>query len=331
MLAGICAVGILSVLLCFYDMLPVHIANQKGNTDYVFEANARWVKATEGISWGKFDANGYNNVTVVENPDILVLGSSHMEAVNVMQKENTAYLLGEKLKDNYTIYNMGVSGHNFFKVCQYLPANLELYEKTPKAVIVETSTVSIQKGEVEEVLASTVEYTPSHSTGVLGFLQKIPFFRSMYHQITGGLLDIFMTAASQTDTEADSVNPEEETLDLTAYAELFDYLSQMEKSYGTQIIIVYHPTGTLMEDGSLRFENSEQLAAFQSYAKKTEIDFVDMTSAFEKMYVKEHHVAHGFITGELEAGHVNRYGHRAMAEALFDKIKELEGVGELCR
>ena len=35
-LAGIVALAILSLLFCFYSLLPVHITNPKGNTDYIW-------------------------------------------------------------------------------------------------------------------------------------------------------------------------------------------------------------------------------------------------------------------------------------------------------
>lgn len=174
--AGIVSVVIICGLLCFYSIIPVHVDNTRGNTDYVWPANSIWVKATEGIAFGKNDANGFNNKSVVKNPDIIVLGSSHMEATNVMQDENAAHLLSEMLKGKYSLYNMGISGHNFYKVCQYLPANFELYDKVPKVAIIETSTVNISQNNVDEILASSIERTPSYSTGIIGTLQRVPFF-----------------------------------------------------------------------------------------------------------------------------------------------------------
>ena len=56
-----------------------------------------------------------------------------------------------------------------------------------------------------------------------------------------------------------------------------------------------------------------------------------MTAKFEDMYYKEHHVAHGFCTGELATGHLNKYGHAAMADELYDEILKLEESGEICR
>lgn len=330
--AGIVSVGIICLLLCFYNIMPVHIENKKGNTDYVWPANSVWVKATEGISFGRFDANGYNNLSVTENPDIIVLGSSHMEACEVMQDESAAYLLAQKLNGRYTVYNMGISGHDFYKVCQYLPENLELNDTVPKVVVIETSTVNISEENVDEILSHTVEFTPSHNTGVIGMLQKIPFCRAVYHQAEGGLLKLFMpdSGSSSNQTAAEDTVAEAE-IDGSAYNELFSYLKDMEDKYGTQIIICYHPTEKLMDDGTVSFDSDEHLTAFKEYANKYGISFVDMTDRFENMYYEEHHAAHGFCTGELATGHLNKYGHAAMADEIYNEINNLEEAGELCQ
>lgn len=336
--AGIVSIAIICGLLCFYDIKPIHKANPKGNTDYVWPANSIWVKATEGISFGKNDANGFNNKAVVENPDIIVLGSSHMEANNVMQNENAAYLLSKKLEGKYSLYNMGVSGHDFFKVCQYLPANLELYDKVPKLVIIETGSVNISQNNVDEVIESSVEYTPSNNTGIIGMLQRVPFFRSVYHQINSGLLKLFMPSSGEsvgkTNDDAkistEASNSESE-IDSAAYEELFSYLKTLKEKYGTQIIIFYHPAEELMDDGSISFDDDGHLDMFRTCAGKYGITFVDMTDRFKEMYYKDNHVAHGFCTGLIGSGHLNKYGHEAVADELYDEIIKLEEAGELCR
>ena len=336
LLSGLLSIAILSGLMCGYSLLPVHIENEKGNTDYVWPANSVWVKMTEGISWGKLDANGLNNKSVIENPDILILGSSHMEAINVMQDQNTAYLLNEKLNGRYSVYNFGVSDHDIYKVCQYVPANLELYGPSLKAIIIETDIVELDEKNVQKVLDGTVAHSPSYSSGLIGTLQRIPFFRVLYSQTVHGLLKLFMPSSSgagsvNNDTAAGDDTKAEKPVEEQAYSKLFHYLSQQEKKYGTQIIVFYHPTGTLEPDGTIKFNSDEHLAAFHKYAEAEHIDFVDLTSDFEDMFYNEHHVAHGFTTGQVEFGHINSFGHAKAAEALSEKIEQLEEAGEICQ
>ena len=332
LLAGFVAIIIISMALCFYSITPVHVKNSRGNTDYVWESNSWWVSMTEGVSFGRYDKAGYNNKKVIEDPDIIILGSSHMEATNVLQHETTSYLLGEKLKEKYTVYNLGISGHNFEKVCQYLPVNLDLYSESSKVVIIETSNVNITEDAVERILNNNVKYTESQTSSLMIFLQKIPFLRRLYHQMEGGLLDVFLPSSSKTDTpkQAEAEIQIDETIDQAPYDNLFQYLQSLEEKYNTQIIIFYHPTETLNKDGTISFPNDEHKNIFSKTAKNHEITFIDMTQTFEEMYDTDHHVPHGFITGQIGSGHLNRYGHRAIADSLYDAISTLEKENLIC-
>lgn len=334
--AGIVSIAIISFLLCFYSITPVHIDNPRGNTDYVWPANSIWVKLTEGIAFGKYDADGYNNKAVIDNPDIIFLGSSHIEATEVMQNENAPYLLSKKLEGKYSVYNMGISGHHFYRVCQYLPANLKLYDVAPKAVIVETDTLTVTKDIVDQIITASIERMSSPSGGVVGFLQRIPFFRTAYHQVEEGLLDMFMPSngdeKSYGGAEVKTLKGESQTeVDVKAYEELFTFFRNLEEQYGTQIIILYQPYGKLNKDGSITYERDKNGDVFKSYSEEYGITLLDMTKKYEEMYYEEHHVAHGFCTGKLATGHLNRYGHAAMADELYNVVLKLEESGEICR
>lgn len=324
--AGVIAIIILSVILSFYFTWSGHIANKLGNTDYVWPANSIWMKMNEGIAWGRFDSNGFNNIEVIDNPDVIILGSSHMEAAFLMQDENASYLLGEKLSDEYTVYNLGISGHDFFKISQYLPNNLTLYDNFPKFAIMETSTVNLTSESVDEVIQRTVEYTPSYTKGIMVELQKSSFFRLLYRQIQEGLFDLFMPEKKVAETNSVQTNIEETTddIDFNAYDRLFKYLSGIQEEYATNIIIFYHPNEQLNPDGSIEFNSDKGLQTFTQTAEEYGIKFINMEDDFEKMYYEDHHVPHGFITGRLGTGHLNKYGHAAVADALYDAIKEIE-------
>lgn len=317
-----------SLLLLPYFTVPLHFENTRKDTDYVWQPNSFWSRMTEGISVGRFDSLGFNNTFVIDNPDILVLGSSHMEAPNVMQYENTTYQLGNLLKDKYSVYNKGISGHNFIKICQYLPRNLELYKNNPPIVVLETSTTNITNKNINDILTKKVKHTQSHTSGIIGLMQRVPFFRMLYTQINNGILNIFLPKKQATTQKS---NTPHQPVDIEPYNQLFAYLNSLEKEYGTQIIIVYHPTGKLQKDGSIKFESSEEKDIFQKTAIEKGITFIDLTDDFEKMYYEDHHVAHGFATGKLEYGHLNKYGHATMAKALYKTILDMEKDGELCK
>ena len=180
-LAGVTALAILSVLMLGYYFMPLRTNNPQQNTDYVYAANMPWVSLTEGVSCGIVDSNGFINKKVIDSPDILFLGSSHTESMNVQQSENMCALLNDKFDGKYTAYNMGISGHTIYKVVQYLNATLNIYQNAPKYVIIETGDVALTDVDVHQVLSGEVKKTKVVDTGLLYQMQKVPYFRMMYH------------------------------------------------------------------------------------------------------------------------------------------------------
>lgn len=324
-LAGCTAVAILCLIFACYSTIPVHVTNKNGNTDYVWPANARWMKMTEGISFGRYDANGYNNLEVVDDPEILVLGSSHMEATDVMQEENASALLSEYLNHEYTVYNQGISGHDFLKICKYLPVTLSLQDA--KYVVIETSSTTFTEENIEKLLSGNMKATESHEDGLVAKLQKLPFLRLAYHQLEGGLLDLFMPEEDETE-EIKEDNHKEDSINAEVYNRLFSYIDSVTSECEAKIIVVYHPTGELQEDGSVLFPEESGKEQFSENCRKQGITFLDLTEAFYKLYNDEHKLPHGFVTGEIGVGHLNRYGHKAMAQEVAKAILELEGVQE---
>ena len=335
--AAMIAVVILSLIISIYSTSPLRVKNPQGNTDYVWKSDSLWSNMSEGVSFGRMDEKGFNNLNVVDNPDIFLLGSSHMESKNVNQNENTAFYLTELFGNKYSVYNMGISGHTIYKVCQYLPETLSLYDNAPKYVIIETDSIALTQDGVAAVLNHTVEKTPVYDSGLIATLQKIPAFRQFYHQLDSGMKEMLLPELAkpkgfQNQTEGIEESTNDETVisnvneqDFPQYDQLMSYLKELQEQYNTKIIIMFHPFEQLNEDGSLSFINNNTSDTFASSAQKHGITFLNMAVRFEKMYNEEHHVPHGFITGEIAFGHLNKYGHKAIADGLYDTIIGLEG------
>ena len=242
--SGMTAVLVLNLVLLFYYRLPVHIKNPDKSTDYLWEAGARWVKMTEGISWGKMDAAGFNNKAVIEKPDLLILGSSHMEATNVFQKYATATVLHSFLNESgvrLSVYNKGISGHHFLKCWKYLSKNST--DTTAKYIVIETSKIDWTETEIKKLFDDKIDYTPSHASGLIFYLQKLPLFRLLWSQCENGLLKVFGIKKSGSENPASDTDVQKETPERIEenYDRLFSYIT--ENANGKQVIVFFHPTG----------------------------------------------------------------------------------------
>lgn len=330
LLAGVVAIALLSLILSFYSFLPIHIPNPRGNTDYVWPSGSYYFTTAEGMAYGKFDTNGFNNPSVIESPDVLVLGSSHMEGTNLLQSENVSTVLNDIFENRqgggsaYKAYNEGISGHTLYKVSQYLDPSLSLYDTPPKYVVIETSSVVMTDELASSVINHTVEFTESHSTGLIAALQRVRFFRVLYSNLKNGILKRILPElySSAPATSSSSIGVDE--IDFDALDSYFEYISGIADKYGTKVIIVYHPTETLSEDGGLIFKENLESTAFAEKAAEWGIYYIDLTDAFLKEYDVNHHVPHGFETGKLCKGHLNRYGHKVFAYSVANLITAIE-------
>jgi hypothetical protein len=152
-------------------------------------------------------------------------------------------------------------------------------------------------------------------------MQQIPFLRLIYHQIS----DII----NANDNKSDNLNVSRHVEDgdniEKKYDEFFSHISQSCKNHNTQPIIFYHPTLSFDIYGKV-FTNTDDLYLdkFKIACEKSDIIFIDMTPTFIDAYNIKHVFPNGFITGAVNTGHINKYGHKMLADKLVNVINLLE-------
>lgn len=319
--AGILAVLVASAVCLIYYNPGIHVTNPSGATDYVWQSNRFTGGMTEGIAWGYTDKNGfYNETDTDKNMDLLVMGSSQMEGTNVFPTQNTAWLLGE-FTDKST-YNIGTSGHDFLVCVKNLEAALTEMQPT-EYVIIEIGTPKYSVNTIEECLSGKLGNIPSYDSGLLFHMQKIPYLKLVYAQLKSwDGVGNNNAPSTQTDKPTTVIEPS-----LTeAYGRLLGKVSEICAAHGVQPIIVYHPHLQVNADGTVVPDHDETyLEVFASACADNGVLFVDMTEDFLQMYETEHLLPHGFCNTAVGVGHLNRHGHRAIAERLAEVISAHEG------
>lgn len=319
--AGITAVILLSVFVLVYAYSGANVSNPSGATDYIlgyrFRSNCK-----EGISWNFIDESGFNNAFKSEqkDPEVLLMGSSNMAALNVMPDKSTAYRLNEKLSlDDMYLYNIGMDGHTISRCINNLNAAVENYDSA-EYVILETGSVYLDRGEMKAVIDGTLERLSTYESKIMRMLQKIPCAKILYKRIQGSF---------------DELKPTEETTVQSSETDKFDarltgalLKKAAEDNGGRKMIIMYHPTLKLGYDGSIETEEKrEDIESFAKLCRDNNIEFADMTDKFINMYETEHKLPHGFCNTQVGFGHLNADGHNMIAEELYTKIKDLEKEG----
>lgn len=302
---------ILNIICLFYYNLPIHIKQVNGATDYVWPPNSKWSRLTEGYSFGKMDSNGYNNLFVIDHPNILLMGSSHMEGMEVLQKDTTSYKLSEKL--NKSVYNIGISGHTFAHILNNLEDALKTYQPT-EYVIIETQSIDFNNIEIKLALEHKLNKLTSVNKGIIYQLQKSPFLRLMWFQYQN-IKNLKTKPISVDEIEKQEID----------YDVITKYISEICERYNVLPVIFLQAPFSFDNNGYKEsYRNELQSNIFFDSCQKNNIIFIDFSSEFQKKFENEKKVPHGFVTGEVEKGHLNKDGHEIIANRLYEEIIKLE-------
>jgi hypothetical protein len=320
--AGFLALILLSAFVLIYNNSGIHIDNPMGFTDYKWNSAQFRSTMVEGFAWYKADYNGFNNLdsNLYSSAEILLMGSSHMEAFNIGQDKNVASLLNKRL--NSQTYNIGISGHNIYTCVKNLNKAFTVFP-TAKIFVLETSTIKLDINIMQSVVNNSLSKIPSYDKGLLYHIQKIPSIKVLYKQLSELIKPVSVN--NPKNSVSDEVNDMEEYI-----ANLNSFLKFMADSVeGKDLVILYHPSLFISADGTAYTDTDEYyLTAFSNACKANGITFIDMEKDFLEGYEKYHVLPHGFINTSVGKGHLNEYGHCMIAEELvnlltgYDEVKK---------
>jgi hypothetical protein len=298
----------LNLFCAFWYKTPFRIESGGEITDYIWERGALHSRLTEGFGYGRIDKNGYNNAASLAenpNPDVLIIGSSHMEAFQMPQTKTLAYVLDGELH-GLDVYSKGISGHSLLTCVKNFESALRI--TAPKYVVFETDTVTFSDQMIERVINGELQNVGKF--GPLLIFTRIPYLRLFYTQIE-----------NLTGNAAYGQLEHPSPIWLNA---LIGKISTVAVTNGVTPIIFYHPHLTINNDGfAIPQINEDDLRNFATACEKNNVIFADLTETFLAAYKNEHILPHGFFNTEIGTGHLNIDGHRLAAEKLAVIISKL--------
>ncbi|GHV73294.1 hypothetical protein AGMMS49940_05960 [Spirochaetia bacterium] len=330
-IAGIIAVLILSIPCLVYYNFSIGIPTKEGPTDSVYEKHSYYSRAVEGFGYGRMNNEGFNNIDDYnEQPvDILLIGSSQMEGFQVPQDKTTASLLNKLFSGKEYVYNIGIGGHNFSIVASNFETAIKRYAPK-KYVIIETGSIQFSMQTLVDIIKYKIpENIPeSNMRGPRAFLRTTFLKNILYVRLFVYQVRKFRDKATKGKSGGlDEFNKDDY---LEKINMVMQRLNQTTIENNTRLIIFYHPHLTLNKDGSASANtNDEYLDAFKAACINNDIYFIDMTDVFMQEYQTNHILPHGFANTAVGAGHLNKNGHRIIANELFRRINEIEKGGSL--
>lgn len=314
-LAGITVFVAANLFCLFYYNLPARTSNESGTTDYKWNAGSFFCRATEGLGYGRINDDGFNNtqdIADLEKIDILLMGSSHLEGFNIPQKNIISEVMNQH--SELISYNIGISGHSLMTCFDNLEAALATYQPQ-KYLIFETMAASFYSGQINDFLQGTRQKESAFDSTLVNLAQRIPVLRLLSTQLNN-----LNKKESATGGSAGPVSDE------TLLNQALSKVAESCERYDVQLIIFYHPLLTVTDAGVIENTNAEDKALFAKLCEANGILFVDMADPFIKHYELTKELPHGFMNTSIGAGHLNKTGHRLIAEELLAVIEREEAA-----
>lgn len=325
--AAVLALILLNIVSVMFSYSGSRYPNIDGYTDYHWASNRWMINIEEGGSVFKTDSNGFNNDVVNYDADVIFMGSSHVEGMQVSREKNMSYILDQLLPDS-NVYNIGTSGHTIYSCVANLDDLFKMF-KNVKYVIIETDQVNLLGSDIDLVISGSYPKLAAN-TGII--IRGIQFFAPAIMKIRknvnlwrgsttrssiNGINNFSEAKIQMTSNEADLCNYQ-------YYEKFFRYVKNISTKHDCKVIFVYHPRVTINTDGNINIENEHNLDLFRTICKNNGLYFIEMGEKFIEAYSTYHIVPYGFYNTGIGKGHLNYYGHRMIAVELSKQILKME-------
>lgn len=330
--SGIISLILLSMFAMVYYNPPVADVQPDFITNNRFVSNSRWSYMLEGVGGGKIDNLGYNNAYYndLSVPDIVFVGSSHVEALQVPQDSNFVYLLNQKFNEdglannNFKCLNLGISGH-FFNISA---SNFEYIInkfKDAKYVVIETLDVKFSPSELDGIMEGKFHLPLSERGFFYKAVQKVPYFRLLFKKFN----DMKAVDNKNNVNANDGISKLEDKHDIDVYTKkmgaVLEKLSTLSKQNGVDLIIMMHERFGIVEGGKVVMEKEQEYKnAFKKCCNQYGIKVIDAVPDMIEHYEKHLELSYGFCNTTPGNGHLNKVGHQVIADVLYDQICEME-------
>ena len=107
--------------------------------------------------------------------------------------------------------------------------------------------------------------------------------------------------------------------------ELFKKAKDVCDKYNIELIVLYHPTLSVDNDGNVNAVYiQEDMDIFKNACEENDIHFINMEDTFINEYKTNKVLPHGFNNTVPGTGHLNKYGHEMIAMEIKKFVEDRE-------
>ncbi len=263
-------------------------------------------------------------------PKVVLWGNSQVEALQVEDRNRTINLFSKMAKGEVKGIAVARGGNNcadvYFDIARY-----EGLIDEAVAHVVLLNNVKFLMPDRDFEGHSRFTYTPlsfveekvSVSPRAMKFWPVINKYKLdfLYHDIYSKLkgYSLFQKKINY-EPKSDLTNKRADK----DYEAIFGFvLRSMMSVAGGKLVFAYAPNLPYVRDGRVLADDpdSELIMKFREKCTEFGVGFVDARSWLEEVYSQQGVLPHGFFNSEQGDGHLNKYGHEAVAKALHDYFK----------
>lgn len=329
---------IANFLVAFYFFEPGWFNRSGGATRMIYEPGTRIVRADEGYTVTNVDENGYINEASELSREgyVLILGNSQSNGNNVMPKDKYVQILNKMLgadrrDKDVCAYNISVGGRDFCDIVQGFDAAIREFPQS-EAVVIQIQTTELDLRKLQECIVQRKflkedkgSYLKEHITFKQTVLNNIKNYFPLWiylWEIKSQNVNLNFDNAFW-HQERDVASTEGTELNLDEYEEALDKVLQFIKSdYDGKIVIVNVPYISFDAGGTIIYSKSETEAVFEKLCEKNNVIYHNMITKYQKEFESSYKLPYGFSNTSMGTGHLNKDGHRMVAEALYEILKE---------
>lgn len=341
----------INILCFFYYKDSAGYRRAGGAFSYVYKPGGVIVNLKEGAALTEVDDNGYLNRATDLSSDgyVLVLGNSMTGAIEVPQSDKYVSVLDDKLKalygdDKTHAYLLSRGGADFAEIAEGVNAALTEFDNA-KAVVIQIKYGELNTAAVEQLVnrfddaadvgstdTAVRQYTDSDSPAQLaasaGISQKLtnmlkdyfPFAAFVLNERVSALNNkspfegafIFRGAATyETACEAYDVAETTAILEKT--------LRNIKTTVNIPVIIINLPYEELTSDGELTVSDDNNII-WKNACDEAGVTYIDMTDSWMQLFDNDKELAFGFSNTSPGSGHMNKAGHKAVGEKLYETL-----------
>ena len=321
LLASIFANGV-----CYFYYSPVlETANYEKFTGAKNVPSDHNLRGIEGYGNIIIDENGFNNQVdfAMDEAEILFIGSSQTEAQQVNAKENYVSLINQEYSATKA-YNLGISGETFsstfFRIVplkeNFPNAKMFVFEinKMPSLEDLQQIEMLLSEDKIDNMPGKAMSWMNNNPV-TLKAMSMFPMIRLLKYQ--------YVQWKEKTNGNTKAIP--ESTLDADAYKqELRRVLLLGKEKAGTTEIIIFNLAHTrLNKAGDVEIiPDQGENEIFQKVCSDISMTYIDMAGPFTTAYQREHVLPYGFLNSPIGTGHLNRYGHRIIADTMETVLKD---------